>query len=117
MRVVVTGGAGFIGKHLLDWLVADGHEVMAIDDLSRGRPEHVPSRVSLQRVDLSQVSAGDLSRWFDAFDAQAVVHLAGMHFIPECLKNPERTFTINTKSTHTLIEAVRLSAVSRVVLA
>ena len=117
MRVVVTGGAGFIGKHLLDWLIADGHEAMAIDDLSRGRPEHIPSRVNLERVDLSQISAGDLGRQFEAFDAEAVVHLAGVHFIPECLANPERTFAINAKSTHTLIEAVQLSAVSRVVLA
>jgi UDP-glucose 4-epimerase len=117
MRVVVTGGAGFIGKHLLDWLVADGHDVMAIDDLSRGKAEHVPSLVSLQLADLSQISAANLGRQFEAFDAEAVVHLAGVHFIPECLRNPERTFAINTKSTHTLIEAVQLSAVSRVVLA
>ena len=45
MQIVVTGGAGFIGKHLLDWLVADGHDVLAIDDFSRGRPEHIPGEV------------------------------------------------------------------------
>ena len=38
MQIVVTGGAGFIGKHLLDWLVADGHDVLAIDDFSRAAP-------------------------------------------------------------------------------
>ena len=46
MQIVVTGGAGFIGKHLLDWLVADGHDVLAIDDFSRGSPEHIPAQVS-----------------------------------------------------------------------
>jgi UDP-glucose 4-epimerase len=117
MRIVVTGGAGFVGKHLLDWLVADRHDVLAIDDFSRGKPEHIPTQVSTQIADLSQISAGDLARQFDMFGAEAVVHLAAVHFIPECMSNPERTFAINTKSTHTIIEAVQLTAVSRVILA
>ena len=117
MRIAVTGGAGFIGKHTLDWLIANGHEVFAIDDLSRGKREHVPSHVSMKVADLSQISAADLARQFDTFEAEAVIHLAAVHFIPDCMKNPERTFAINTKSTHTLMEAVQLSSVSRVVLA
>lgn len=117
MRIVVTGGAGFIGKHLLEWLIANGHDVMAIDDFSRGRPEHVPSQVSMRSIDLAQISADALSRHLDAFGAETTIHLAAIHFIPECMREPERTFAINTKCTHTLIEAVRLSAVSRIVLA
>jgi UDP-glucose 4-epimerase len=117
MRIVVTGGAGFIGKHLLGWLVCNGHDVLAIDDFSRGRPEHVPPSVDAQIADLAEMTAADLARQFETFGAESVVHLAAVHFIPECMKNPERTFAINTKSTHTVIEAVRLSEVSRVVIA
>ena len=117
MRIVVTGGAGFIGKHLLDWLVANRHDVMVVDNFSRGRAAHIPPQVSSQVADLSQIAAADLAHHFDAFEAEAVVHLAAVHFIPECMSHPERTFAINTRSTHTLVEAVQLSGVSRIVLA
>src|SRR5271166_2883986 len=117
MRIVVTGGAGFIGKHLLDWFITEGHDVLVIDDFSRGQPGHVPLGVRMQIADLSVMTAADLARHFEAFGAEAVAHLAAVHFIPECMSDPERTFAINTKSTYTVIEAVRLSAVSRVVIA
>jgi len=117
MRIAVTGAAGFIGKHLSDWLVADGHDVLAIDNLARGKPEHVPPEVPLLKLDLAHVSAAELGREFERFRVEAVVHLAAVHFIPECMRNPERTFAINARSTHTLVEAVGTSTASRVVFA
>ncbi len=117
MRLAVTGGAGFIGKHVLDWLTAHEHEVMVIDDLSRGRLEHVPPRLTFLKLDLSRITASKLARHFDHAKVEAVIHLAATHFIPDCMRDPERTFEINAKGTHTLLEAVRLSAVSKVVFA
>jgi UDP-glucose 4-epimerase len=117
MRVAVTGGAGFIGKHVLDWLTAHEHEVMVIDDLSRGRLEHVPPHMTLLKIDLSRITASKLARHFDQAKVEAVMHLAATHFIPDCMRDPERTFEINVKATHTLLEAVRFSAVSKVVFA
>ena len=117
MHVVVTGGAGFIGKQLLEWLKTRGHSVLVIDDLSTGRRGHVPDGVELRQVDLTTVAAAEVAEWLRAFGAEGVVHLAAMHFIPDCMARPERTFAVNTRSTHTLIEALELYPVQRVVLA
>lgn len=117
MRVVVTGGAGFIGKHLLQWLQARQHTVLVIDDFSTGRRSHVPQGLEVRQADLTSVAAAELAGWLDAFGAQGVVHLAAMHFIPDCMARPERTFAVNTRSTHTVIEALELHPVERMVLA
>ena len=52
MRVLITGGAGFIGSHIADAYVAAGHEVLVIDDLSSGHAENVPAAAELERVDI-----------------------------------------------------------------
>jgi UDP-glucose 4-epimerase len=117
MRIAVTGGAGFIGKHALDWLTEQGHELIVIDDLSKGRREHLPPHVPLLQFDLSRMKADELAFHFDKAGSEAVIHLAATHFIPDCIRNPERTFEINAQGTHTLLEAVRRSQVSKVVFA
>jgi UDP-glucose 4-epimerase len=117
MRIVVTGGAGFIGKHLLDQFVTTNHDVLVVDDFSIGKPQHVPPGVDVFRADLASVAAEELGRCFAGFGAEAVIHLAGIHFIPDCMRRPEQTFAINTRSTHTLIEAIQRAKISRVVAA
>ena len=58
-RVVVTGGAGFSGSHLVDGLIADGHQVLVIDDLSAGREELVNPAADLEVLDVSDAAALD----------------------------------------------------------
>ena len=60
MRVLLTGGAGFIGSHVADALVAGGHEVTVVDDLSRGKREHVPEDATFYEVDFRD--CGEFSR-------------------------------------------------------
>lgn len=117
MRILVTGGAGFIGKHLLEWLLAAGHAVHVIDDFSTGRPSHVPGAVAVTNADLTTLSAPDLAGYLKANAIEAVVHLAAMHFIPDCMARPERTFAVNTRVTHTLVEALEAHPVERMVMA
>lgn len=117
MRIVVTGGAGFIGKHLLDWLAAHGHSVWVVDDFSTGRPAHVPAGMPVDRLDLTAVSAADFAALLREFGADGLVHLAAMHFIPDCMARPERTFAVNTGVTYMLVEALSHHPVERLVLA
>ena len=117
MRVLVTGGAGFIGKHVLEWLLSYGHEVLVIDDFSTGRPSHVPSGIPVKVSDLTALSAADLVEVLDRHAINGVIHLAAIHFIPDCMARPERTFEINTRVTHALVEALASHPVESFVLA
>jgi UDP-glucose 4-epimerase len=91
-RVLVTGGAGFIGHHLVRSLLEDGAEVLVVDDLSSGRRSHLQStprtgRLQLHEADVRQPDAFDL---LPGFRPEIVYHLGAIHFIPYCNANRRR---------------------------
>ena len=73
MRILVTGGAGFIGSHIVDAYLADGHEVRVIDNLATGRRSNVPREVKLHEVDIHARETQDI---FAEFQPEVVNHLA-----------------------------------------
>jgi nucleoside-diphosphate-sugar epimerase len=75
MRAVVTGGAGFIGSHLVDRLVAEGHSVAVVDDLSTGHRDRIPDDVALHVVDI--VNAREVTNVVVAYQPDVIYHLAG----------------------------------------
>ncbi len=110
-KVVVTGGAGFIGSHLVDALVKEGYEVSVIDSLVAGKKENVPAGVPLHVVDVRQADA--LPELLS--DADIVFHLAALPSVEYSIKNPVETHAVNVTGTVNVLAAVRSGA--RVVLA
>jgi UDP-glucose 4-epimerase len=104
-RVVVTGGAGFIGSHLVDALIADGHQVVVIDDLSSGREELVDPAADLELVDVSD--AAGLDPIVTGASPAAIYHLAAQASVTASVADPRRDNEVNVLGTLNLLEAAR----------
>lgn len=120
LRVVVTGGAGFIGSHLVDALLDLGATVTVLDDLSSGDAERMFTRLEETPDRLRFVHGSVLDR--DALDdalerARLVYHLAAMSSAPESLSDPERCFAVNARGTIETIQAARIAKAERLILA
>lgn len=102
--VLVTGGAGFVGSHLVEHLVATGKNVAVVDNLSRGRREWVPAGVPLHEADIRDLPA--LREIVEAERPSVVVHLAAMHFIPAVDDAPGLAREVNVDGTAHLLRAL-----------
>ena len=87
MRVLVTGGAGFIGSHIVDALLAAGHEAAALDNLSTGDKANLPSDVPLYEVDIRDDAA--VAQAFDDFRPEAVSHQAAQMSVSKSMAEPK----------------------------
>ncbi len=111
MRVFVTGGAGFIGSHVCQVLLATGHKVTVLDNLSTGRRDLVPEDASFIEGDLKQEDR--LPEWLEGHDA--VIHLAALVPVPTSVKRPVDFAENNVVNTVRLLESMRKAGVSRIV--
>jgi UDP-glucose 4-epimerase len=108
VRVLVTGGAGFIGSHVVDSLVRDGQEVLVVDDLSAGDASRLPAGVRLAEVDITDTTA--LAAAFDEFRPGAVFHLAAQASVTASVADPGRDCAVNVLGTLNVAEAARRHA-------
>ena len=113
MRALVTGGAGFIGSHLAEALLADGHEVTVVDDLSRGRRSQVPPAARFVQADVS----GDLGGILDEVRPDLVFHEAAQIDVRRSLADPALDTRVNVLGTVNLLQACAATEVPRFVFA
>ena len=115
MRALVTGGAGFIGSHIVDRLLQDGHEVVVIDDFSTGK------RTNLSASNKLEIIEGDI-RDFDTLKQHVqgidwVFHLAAVASVPKTVNDPVGSSAVNYQGTLHVLESARQNKVKRVVFA
>lgn len=114
MRVLVTGGAGFIGSNLVDALAARGDEVGVVDDLSTGKRENIRGGIWVRELDILSPSFPALVA---EFGPDAVVHLAAQASVPESLRDPQRDWAVNAEGTCIVAKAALEAGASRVISA
>ncbi len=117
--IVVTGAAGFIGSHVVDLLVAEGEEVLAIDDLSSGRLANLadarsrgPGKVTFHRADITSSTVAEL---IQRHRPEAILHLAAQVDVRRSIADPLHDAMVNVIGTLNVVEAAVRSGVSRFV--
>lgn len=111
MRILVTGGAGFIGSHVADALIRNGHEVAVVDDLSSGRRGNVPGAARFYEDDVRSGCGGV----FDEFRPEALCHLAAQIDVRRSVAEPDSDAEVNVLGTLRLLQNCVGRGVRRVV--
>jgi UDP-glucose 4-epimerase len=118
MRCIVTGGAGFIGSHLVDRLLAEGHQVLGLDNFATGRPENLAHLRQVPGLSVAQVDVADFGAIQGLFEGvDWVFHLAALADIVPSIQRPLDYHRANVDGTVNVLEAARLAGVKRFVYA
>ncbi|HEX6189492.1 MAG TPA: UDP-glucose 4-epimerase GalE [Pyrinomonadaceae bacterium] len=113
MRVLVTGGAGYIGSVVVEELLSDDHQVVVYDNLAKGHRQSVPANVAFIESDLL-----DRDRLIEAFhehQIEAVIHMAADSLVGESVQKPDKYYRSNVVAGMSLLEAMRHGGVKRLV--
>src|SRR5687767_4574886 len=119
MRVLVTGGAGFIGSHIVDGLIAHGHDTYVVDDLSGGKLSNLEQArkeggVTFHSYDIASEAVGDL---FDQVRPEVVVHMAAQPSVPASVADPIFDAQVNIIGLLRILDACVASNAKKIVFA
>lgn len=114
MKVLVTGGAGFIGSHVVDLFLAEGHQVVVVDDLSTGREENLNPEAHFYRVD---IRSPELEEVFIAEKPEVISHHAAKANVRESMEKPILYAEVNILGSLNLLELSRKYGVRKIIYA
>ncbi|HHX95439.1 MAG TPA: NAD-dependent epimerase/dehydratase family protein [Clostridia bacterium] len=112
MKLLVTGGAGFIGSHVVDLLVSLKHQVIVVDNLVTGKKENVNERAVLYEVDICSPQLEDV---FRSESPEAVFHLAAQATVPRSLEDPLYDAEVNIAGTLNILEMMHRYGAGRII--
>ena len=116
LRTAVTGGAGFIGSHLVDYLMSKGHYVKVFDNFSAGKIENIRQWMSHERFELYKVDLKDRNAVFEKLkDVDVVFHLAANPEVRLGSQDPYAIYSDNVEVTFNVLEAMRLNGIKYIV--
>jgi UDP-glucose 4-epimerase len=113
MKMLLTGGAGYVGSSCLRWLLDRGHDPIAYDNLLEGNPGAVPQAVD--RLIVGDIA--DTDRLADALrrhGAEAVMHFAALASVPDSIADPEAYYRVNVSGTKSVLDAMRAAGVRKI---
>ncbi len=113
MKTLVTGGAGFIGSHIVDKLIANGHEVLVIDNLRSGKKENINPKAKFSEVDVCSLSALDAA--IGSYLPEVIFHLAAQNEVPYSMDHPYEDNQINILGMMNLMEIAKKHLVKKVI--
>ncbi|OGY93088.1 MAG: hypothetical protein A3B31_02730 [Candidatus Komeilibacteria bacterium RIFCSPLOWO2_01_FULL_53_11] len=112
-KILVTGGRGFIGSHIVDACITCGDAVVSVDDMSFGKEENANPQAPNHLADISD--AGALERVFQTFAPEIIFHCAALARIQPSFQNPQRYFDVNAVGTRNVLALAKQYGVKRVV--
>lgn len=117
LRVLIIGGAGFVGSHLAQRCLSAGARVSVYDNFSVGQRGNLPDAAALQIFEADLLDDSALCAAVGAVQPQVVYHLAAIHHIPTCEREPERALRVNVEGTQTLLSCCARHHIPRVIFA
>jgi UDP-glucose 4-epimerase len=114
MRILLTGGAGYVGSACLRWLLAQGHDPIAYDNLSEGNVAAVPD--APKRLIIGDISeTGRLAEVLRQHEVEAVMHFAALASVPDSIADPDAYYRVNVVGTKSVLDAMHIADVRKIV--
>jgi UDP-glucose-4-epimerase GalE len=113
VKIVVTGGAGYIGSAATHRLAADGHDVLVIDNLLQGHTAALPTGTHFAEVDITDADA--MRETLIAYQPDAAMHFAALTIAPESVQDPSPFWRVNLTGTLNLLDAMRVAGTAKLV--